>query len=100
MKGYGLSFNLRKVKENNAQLWDDYKEHFDNAKFEDEEEVYFHELPDGKAALEFLRKLLPEVLEKEIEKDFKKHRVKSAMEFTIPSFFCFMGCSLLRYSTN
>lgn len=68
LKGYGLSFNLKMLKENNPQLWDKYKAHFADVEFEDEEEVYFHELPNGKVAFEFLRELIPDELKKEFEK--------------------------------
>jgi hypothetical protein len=65
---YGFSFNLRMLKENNPELWGRYKDYFGNIQFEDEEKVYFHDLPDGKKAFEFLRELIPDELKKEFEK--------------------------------
>ncbi|MDR7000081.1 hypothetical protein [Neobacillus niacini] len=65
---YGLSFNLKMLKENNPELWKKYEPYFKDANFDDEEQVFIHELPNGKKALELMRELIPDELKKEFEK--------------------------------
>lgn len=70
---YGLSFNLRLLKENNPEFWKKYEPYFGDVKFEDEEQVFIHELPNGDKALELMRELIPDELRKEFEKGIKEY---------------------------
>jgi len=70
MERYGLSFNLRALKENKPEV----SERFKDIKIEDEEKVYFNDLTkhmQGRTAFHFLQELIPKELRKELEGPIK-----------------------------
>lgn len=66
----GVMFNLKSIKEQNPDLWDRYKEYFEDIKIENEEEVYFNYLAQkmhGAVLFNFLTECLPEEMRRPLK---------------------------------
>ncbi|WP_071395111.1 hypothetical protein [Bacillus tuaregi] len=66
----GVIFNLKSIKEQEPDLWNKYKDYFEDVEIENEEEVYLNYLADkiqGRVLFNFLTECLPEEMRRPLK---------------------------------